>query len=458
MSDNIEKAPDVPAFVRFVASSIPMAFDNSMSYYEALANLVHYIQDTVDVVNNNATVTENYITLTNQLQDYVEHYFDNLNVQDEINNKLDEMVENGTFQAILNDYVAPSLDAMNDHIDENYNVLDNKINESVAILNNRISSVASGAPIAVSSTDSMTDHDRIYVLTSDGNWYFWNGSAWVSGGVYQASQSTDDVEGLTYNQVNHNLKYLCKLEKGGINANTGANTSSNKTLRSSELLCFNYDLFIPHTTNTWVNVVIYNQDGTFVKFYTHRAYSKKGSYIPKGTYFKLFLQYEVAPEGGAPDISDVEESFLFQDLFVTPFALYIDSEIRTLNTQGITVDPYNLKYRIPFSIGYISSGAFADTYDWYSRLTTLFITKAEGDIVIPHTSDYDIYLATYSSASDADYISGAWQNITSNDLVIPDGTFFRFTVSPHPHSSSSSEGALYDVYNNDLFKALKIYS
>ena len=50
--DKIEKAPNVPAFVRFVASTIPMVFDDSMSYYEALANLVHYIQDTVDVVNN----------------------------------------------------------------------------------------------------------------------------------------------------------------------------------------------------------------------------------------------------------------------------------------------------------------------------------------------------------------------------------------------------------------------
>ena len=40
----------------------------------------------------------------NDLKSYVQDYFKNLDVQDEINNKLDEMVNNGTFSELLNKY------------------------------------------------------------------------------------------------------------------------------------------------------------------------------------------------------------------------------------------------------------------------------------------------------------------------------------------------------------------
>lgn len=50
-----------------------------------------------------------------------------------------------------------------------------------------VQSLASGAPLVASSTSEMTDTTRVYVNTSDGNWYYYNGSAWVSGGVYQAT-------------------------------------------------------------------------------------------------------------------------------------------------------------------------------------------------------------------------------------------------------------------------------
>lgn len=33
----------------------------------------------------------------------------------------------------------------------------------------------------------------IYVITADGNWYYWNGTAWTIGGIYQAIAVTDEV-------------------------------------------------------------------------------------------------------------------------------------------------------------------------------------------------------------------------------------------------------------------------
>lgn len=52
----------------------------------------------------NETVAD-YIEQFNQLHDYVHDYFDNLDVQEEINNKLDDMAEQGILQEIITTYI-----------------------------------------------------------------------------------------------------------------------------------------------------------------------------------------------------------------------------------------------------------------------------------------------------------------------------------------------------------------
>ena len=77
-----------------------------------------------------------------------------------------------------------------DDSDEGDETITPTVAERVAVLETMIQRVASGAPIVVASTSAMTDTDQIYVLSTDGNWYYHNGSAWVAGGEYGAV-STD---------------------------------------------------------------------------------------------------------------------------------------------------------------------------------------------------------------------------------------------------------------------------
>ena len=101
----VEKQKPVPPFVQFCCAAIPQVFDDSLSYYEALCAMWKYLNDTVNVINNNAMITEDFIAKVNELHDYVEHYFDNLDVQEEINNKLDAMADDGTLQEIITTYI-----------------------------------------------------------------------------------------------------------------------------------------------------------------------------------------------------------------------------------------------------------------------------------------------------------------------------------------------------------------
>ena len=134
MPDKIIPAPNVPPFVTFVTSTVPMVFDNSMSYYEALCALWKWLQDDViNVINNNAKVTDDYIKLTNEfiekfneLKTYVDTYFDNLDVQEEINNKLDEMADDGTLQTIITQYIQANVAWVFD------SVADMKLSENLA--------------------------------------------------------------------------------------------------------------------------------------------------------------------------------------------------------------------------------------------------------------------------------------------------------------------------------------
>lgn len=85
---------------------LPTSFVESMTYYELLAWFVNYLETVIiPTVNNNAEVVKELQDLFVELRKFVDEYFDNLDVQEEINNKLDEMVADGTFGRLLGGYI-----------------------------------------------------------------------------------------------------------------------------------------------------------------------------------------------------------------------------------------------------------------------------------------------------------------------------------------------------------------
>ena len=86
--------------------AIPTSYKESLTYYEMLEWLCKYLEETViPAVNNNAEALEELQTAFVTLKDYVDHYFDNLDIQTEINAKLDEMAESGELADIIAQYL-----------------------------------------------------------------------------------------------------------------------------------------------------------------------------------------------------------------------------------------------------------------------------------------------------------------------------------------------------------------
>ena len=74
---------------------LPASFVESMTYYECLAWLVNYIQkNVVPAINNNADAIK-----------AIQEWISTLDLQDEVDNKLDEMAEDGTLAEIIGEYL-----------------------------------------------------------------------------------------------------------------------------------------------------------------------------------------------------------------------------------------------------------------------------------------------------------------------------------------------------------------
>ena len=103
---------------------LPLVYDDSLSYYETLCKVASYLND---VIQNSDTLDENVRGLYDAyvyLQDYVNNYFNNLNVQNEINEKLDNMASDGSLSALIQ----PLFDTYKITIDNTVNTQNEEIN------------------------------------------------------------------------------------------------------------------------------------------------------------------------------------------------------------------------------------------------------------------------------------------------------------------------------------------
>lgn len=86
--------------------AIPSSYKESLTYYEMLEWLCKYLEDTViPAVNNNAEALEEVQEAFVTLKNYVDHYFDDLDIEQQIDDKLDEMAESGQLTDIIAQYL-----------------------------------------------------------------------------------------------------------------------------------------------------------------------------------------------------------------------------------------------------------------------------------------------------------------------------------------------------------------
>lgn len=360
--DQVTIAPaKLRPFSKFIMSigELPTSYLDSMSYAEQVTWFCDYLQNNViPALNNNAEALEEVQNLMTQLQEYVDNYFTNLDVQEEINNKLDNMAEDGSLTNLIKGYVDPI-----------YQEYETNINNEINLIKNQLLTVANGSPKGVYNTvndleTANPDHQYIYLVLADGKWYYWSNNAWNAGGIYQGTsvseadsvikkinEHIDDIENFEFNWQSGTISGTGNIETGD------RNNYYSKIIHNSHLQ--GKTITIP--SDRYLIVAYYNIQGVF----TNRSSAMQGTAftIAPNSSYNARLIIATQERGNNKTINQVLQGFDFDNIELS--LPYIHKETIKNNSKLNFINNYEIS-KVPYKIMHFSVD---DTYLCIKDLT-----------------------------------------------------------------------------------------
>ncbi|EGP5497573.1 hypothetical protein DZ783_04180 [Enterococcus faecium] len=150
------------------------------------------------------------------------------------------------------------------------------VNQALNQVNDRISNFPKGNPsgvyatLAALKTAFPNGNSNIYVISEDGNWYYWSGSAWSSGGKYQetgiAENSIDGTKLMAETIQRHNLSETY------VNGAPGANLFDKNNIHVDKYINYKFKLADAAGYVTTNYIYISGQSKLTFKRITHYAF------------------------------------------------------------------------------------------------------------------------------------------------------------------------------------------
>ena len=188
---------DLKPFRMWCQKVLPLVYDDSLSYYEVLCKVVDYLNKTMEDVGVLHDDVDALNTAYQQLQSYVNDYFSTLDVQEEINNKLNVMAEDGTLDALLLPYfnaykteINGIVENFESSINSTVNIQNQSINtqnDNIATLTSRMDSFARLAEGSTTADAELTDIRIAY-----------NGVTYPTAGVAVRAQASALADNIKY--------------------------------------------------------------------------------------------------------------------------------------------------------------------------------------------------------------------------------------------------------------------
>lgn len=185
-------------FKAWVQMVLPQVYDDALSYQELVYKMLFYINtliDDVDSAENN--VSELKIAYDN-LETYINDWFAELDVQEEVNEKLDQYVSDGTLSALIQ----PLFDAYKTEIDNTVATQ----NSDIAVLKSRMDTFAS-LPDGSTAGDAELEDIRVG----------YNGTVYSSAGNAVRGQVSDLKSALSVQTESSEFSFTSGyIQTGGI--------------------------------------------------------------------------------------------------------------------------------------------------------------------------------------------------------------------------------------------------
>lgn len=303
----------------------------------------------------------------------------------------------------------------------------------ISILNASVSSLASGAPTPVSLVSQMSNTAKNYVYTGTesgyiaGNWYYNNGSAWVSGGVYQSTGIADNsvtpfkTSFLTsYNEMN----YATVNAGMTINVTTGELTANTNRIVNDLAVIENTDYFIGNFYPDFNYIWLLDSNKTPIsKLLTSNSQINSMVTIPTGaSYIRALMM-----SGYTNEIVKKEN-----------YDNYISGRI--FGSEKIGLPAYQTKI-LPESTSkidcssYYTTGAidFTGNISLHENYLSVYQYPVSAGDVITIFNDKDTQsgkrYVIYNSNKEIIFVSDSIHDMTAYSLTIPqNGAYVSFTI------------------------------
>lgn len=282
----------------------------------------------------------------------------------------------------------------------------------------QISSLGDASPKGVYATLSAlqaaypTGASGIYVVAADGNWYYWNGSAWTAGGIYQSSGIADDSigarklpVGLTEALVGQ-TELRSSWEIGALNSD-GEPSDATTRIRTKEVIMPTKDveIILLNTVNYKYLVFYYDSEGVYInrntgwltrnKFWLSRCYK-----------YKILM-------AKSDDSVITDMSLLANNIIVR--------EVAKINAPQVD---------IPWQSGtlYADGSQLISTLVSPTRMTTFDLHYADSDIILTTDSNkYKFGIVYFNSAGDTALSANIWMSY--DEYIIPSGSYFKLLAA-----------------------------
>ena len=494
-----EKAVILPPFKHMIMTigELPSSYVETMTYYEMLVWFTNYLGNTViPAINENGEAVIELQELFVNLQTYVNDYFDNLDVQEEINNKLDEMVKTGEIQELLSlqyqeleNEVNEQLNNIEETFNDQMSVLTNALNDKIDEQDTKIDNAVSGSPLVASSTSGMTDTSRVYVNTTDGKWYYYDGDSWEIGGTYQGTtvSSSDPVITELDARLNQYMNYYYFNETATFNSPFSVKSGQKVFFHITAVTVTTNIYTVDHASSIY-KILTSGSTGDFeitttsdgaLRFYLTGAGNIQGYCYIENKVMNLIENNEILKENYIPNVTSFDEVQLKRKRIYSNFTNLTNHAYNFNSSATIkTVDNYsttssvslptpvirvrdnlgnliynNLNFADPSKVTASNTATAIWTFDQNGKyLRTLNFTNLKARNPFIATDEYYVILNSYPTVAGYEEIDWSIDNINidwinneeSNTYYVGTGKDFdTFTEMLEALQDDSSEKTIY---------------
>lgn len=316
-----------------------------------------------------------------------------------------------------------------------YEIVDNAARSNITTLQ-----ALAGAPLVANTVSAMVDTTKVYVYTgsesgyTSGNWYYYSGSAWTSGGVYNSQGIGDGT--ITNEKLADSTVKLEKLHSEVIAAIGSGGSGSGLTddIKQALLQCFAYVAWINDQGQTYYETLQSALYPPANLVSISAIYTQSGTVYDSDTLDSLKIDLVVTAH--------------WDDSSTTTVTTYTLSGTLTTGTSTITVT-YGGK-TTTFTVTVSHQTQTIKTYFSDTAYTSNYLKKTNG-------SDQSIGGAGYT---ELDYVDGMYIHTRINSSW---GAYLYYVLFDGINYSSvamtKTGSELYPTYENTLsgYTATKVY-